>query len=464
MADLDTPEAVTTTTALSRLEKLGTDEYIIAFGPNGRQFFATPNGYSATQLPLKVLHDLSDARVRKVTWASYGSHAESWFFVYEMVDGTSTFRVGAAIPPALDQFIQKIKLIPHLLSALRVQLGDSNSFVAWSKTWWACHGIPKALEAELCQMSWTHMMTAAATRGSLQNELKQVAWHNDGSYYIESEQGHDWHFKSDTTQQAWDMLWRGRATPKELSELVVVALDPYAPVGETFALIKKQHGAQEAPFVIHFYEEPVYTTATADAAPVDSHLQCMEPKPDELKHFRWATSKRDGRPHRGDSRELALKKGQRVKVWDDKGRDWFIAEGRRGVKGWVHGSWLAFCGSKVHEDAQSTYKQFQEDMRRVLVPGQVCEFPALGEYMKACSHAGCELLKSHSQLGICVHELQTLLEGSGCYSYAWLKEERNVWHPDKFARYCHVEHREGLKACAQEVFVLYGVLMDMCTM
>lgn len=33
--------------ALGRLEKPKTDEYIIAFGPNGRQFFATPNGYSA---------------------------------------------------------------------------------------------------------------------------------------------------------------------------------------------------------------------------------------------------------------------------------------------------------------------------------------------------------------------------------------------------------------------------------
>jgi methylenetetrahydrofolate dehydrogenase (NADP+)/methenyltetrahydrofolate cyclohydrolase/formyltetrahydrofolate synthetase len=47
MANLDSPDAVMVSTALGRLEKLRTDEYIIAFGPNGRQFFATPNGYSA---------------------------------------------------------------------------------------------------------------------------------------------------------------------------------------------------------------------------------------------------------------------------------------------------------------------------------------------------------------------------------------------------------------------------------
>ena len=43
-----------------------------------------------------------------------------------------------------------------------------------------------------------------------------------------------------------------------------------------------------------------------------------------------------------------------------------------------------------------------------------------------------------------------------------MKEERIVWHPDKFARYCHTDHKEELKTYAQEMFVLYGVLMDMC--
>lgn len=46
-AALNSPEAVLTSIALNRLEKLSTDEYIIAFGPNRRQFFATPHGYAA---------------------------------------------------------------------------------------------------------------------------------------------------------------------------------------------------------------------------------------------------------------------------------------------------------------------------------------------------------------------------------------------------------------------------------
>ncbi|KZM27371.1 uncharacterized protein EKO05_0010475 [Ascochyta rabiei] len=460
MANLDPSEAVTIATALGRLDKLKTDEYITAFGPDGRQFFATPNGYSATQLPVEVLADLTTKRIKRVAWASYGSHTNSWFFAYEMVDGTCTFRVGAAVPPALDPFIEEIKPTPPLLTTLRVQLGDNNSFIAWSKTSWACHGIPAALEAELCQMSWTHMRSDTITRGLLQSEVKQATWHGDGSYYVESQEGRGWKFESDSTQQAWSRLWRGRPSRKELSELVLVAVDPHAPVGETFAFIKKQHDAQEAPFVVHFYGEPIYVTATPPTQ--DTRLQRVDITPDEPAHFRWATSKRDGRPHRGESRELELNKGQRIKVWDDKGRNWFIAEGRRGVKGWVHGSWLDLCGSKVHSDPQTTYLEFQEEMRRLLVPGQLHAFPRLHQYTNACSNAACAPLKSSTQLGICVHDLQTLLQGSGRYSCAWLKEERNVWHPDKFARFCVAGRKEQLKACAQEVFVLYGVLMDMC--
>lgn len=47
MAEVETSEAGLVSTALGRLETPATDNYIVAFGPNGRQFIATPNGYSA---------------------------------------------------------------------------------------------------------------------------------------------------------------------------------------------------------------------------------------------------------------------------------------------------------------------------------------------------------------------------------------------------------------------------------
>lgn len=194
----------------------------------------------------------------------------------------------------------------------------------------------------------------------------------------------------------------------------------------------------------------------------DTRLQVGERRPDKPKSFRWAMCKRGGRPHASDSWELELKKGQVVKVWEDRGSDWFVVEVQGGTRGWAHGSRLAFYGSKMHKDPHGTYLQFEEDMRKLLDPGQLRKFPPLSEYMDMCTESGCRPAKDDSRLGICVHDLQTLLQGSSCYCYEWLKEERNMWHPDKFARFCHPDHKEELKTSAQEVFVMYGVLMDTC--
>jgi hypothetical protein len=47
-------------TALARLEKLQPDKYIIAFGPGGKQFIGSPNGYSAYVHLFKALLKLTD--------------------------------------------------------------------------------------------------------------------------------------------------------------------------------------------------------------------------------------------------------------------------------------------------------------------------------------------------------------------------------------------------------------------
>ena len=47
MAAVETSDADLVSTALGRLDTPAIDNYIVAFGPNGRQFIATPNGYSA---------------------------------------------------------------------------------------------------------------------------------------------------------------------------------------------------------------------------------------------------------------------------------------------------------------------------------------------------------------------------------------------------------------------------------
>jgi methylenetetrahydrofolate dehydrogenase (NADP+)/methenyltetrahydrofolate cyclohydrolase/formyltetrahydrofolate synthetase len=64
-------------------------------------------------------------------------------------------------------------------------------------------------------------------------------------------------------------------------------------------------------------------------------------------------------------------------------------------------------------------------------------------------------------VGICAHDLKVLLAGSGDYSVAWLKDARNQWHPDRFGWYCAAESVGPLKAKAEQMFVLYGLVMEM---
>jgi methylenetetrahydrofolate dehydrogenase (NADP+)/methenyltetrahydrofolate cyclohydrolase/formyltetrahydrofolate synthetase len=111
-----------------------------------------------------------------------------------------------------------------------------------------------------------------------------------------------------------------------------VAIDACAPTSDTFAFVKRQKRGEEVHFILHFGQEPVH----ARLAPADRHLLPVTPEPKNT-HFVWATSMRTGRPHQ-DAWELNLKKGEKVKVLQDMGREWFVVEGRKGVKGWVHGS------------------------------------------------------------------------------------------------------------------------------
>lgn len=145
------------------------------------------------------------------------------------------------------------------------------------------------------------------------------------------------------------------------------------------------------------------------------------------------------------------------------GRNWHIAVIKRGVRGWVHGSWLEFGDGKVHTDSKAAYAQFMEDLERLLIPGEMRDFPMMTSYVNECARDECRLQKQDAcSLGICIHDLFVLLQGSGKVSYEWLKEGRNLWHPDRFARFCEPEQAERLKPMAEQMFVMYGVLMENC--
>ena len=236
--------------------------------------------------------------------------------------------------------------------------------------------------------------------------------------------------------------------------LQYVAIDAHAPTSDTFAFIKKQKTG-ETPFILHFGQEPIHARLSTR----DRRLQLAVPKVDD-NHFQWAVSTKAGRPHK-DTWELELKKGQRVRVVRDMGRDWYVVVGKKDIEGWVHGSWLDFSERRFLEDPKTVWLRFNDDVEKMLSSVPLSSFPTMADYVDACTRDECMPLKGDgSSLGICAHDLQVLLEGHGGYCFEWVKTARNMWHPDRFARHCMPEYAESLKAKAEQLFVLHGVVME----
>ncbi|KAF1950627.1 hypothetical protein CC80DRAFT_509566 [Byssothecium circinans] len=525
MAATVSPNAIHPSTVLSRLEPLGPDQYFIAFGPEGRQFCGTPNGYSATFLPSKVCEDILGGWVKKVVWASYGSEPDSYFICYEVRGGFPAHRSGAETPTSLDVFVSWATSSAssiHKPSALRVQLGEGRSWLAWTGALWASNLVPQPLLSTLCALSsfqhqdpklgpQKHMKLG--WRGTIQSGvLKNVAWHKNGTYYVMTDKQH-WDFKSEAVLKGWEELWNDGEEPSMLAH---VSFDAHSATGDTFAFIKTQQPGKEIEFVVRFGSESMVSRVedvpdpsgpseqvpdpsgpseqtpdikssepdgptntrfighSESTKPADDHLNASAsvplskgkqqavhvPKPSSgPQFFQWAFAKHNGRPHRHDTWELNLKKGEKLKVLKDMGKDWFVVLNGSKEKGWAHRTSLKFGETRPHADPREAYGRWAEDTEKMLRSGDMTSFPKLSDYMDACGRDACQQVKKEA-LGICAHDLHELLRGSGQYSLELLKTQRNNWHPDKFARFCRPEHRERLKVQAEALFVMFGVLMD----
>ncbi|KAJ4350046.1 uncharacterized protein N0V89_008667 [Didymosphaeria variabile] len=467
--------------ALTALEPLGLDQYCIAFGPGATQFCATPNGYSTTLLPRKVVKDLLGGQIKKVLYASFGSDVNSFFFTYQMKDGGVAHRAGRNLPKALRSFVDRVSASSkESASSLRVQLGANRSYVAWSGLLWVSKRIPKGLRTALFNISSTDFVEANGAPGVLQSgTLDNIAWHDSGNWYVKNRYDHLNNLVgrgARVLQGAWKDLWgnessQGLLLPHCYAELAYVAINAHSPTGGTFAFFKKIRDGHEAEFILRFEPEDVVSRLheKQDALPemreetsrASGQVVSVPKNLEGLQVFQWAISKHTGRSHAKDSWELDLKKGERVKILKYFGNDWFFVENRRGENGWVHKAWLDFQQMIPHVDPQEAYTQFTVDVEKMLKAGNICSFPDLSRYMSACTKDACSPLKKDTHcLGICIHDLHELMCGSGEYDLDRLKMERHKWHPDKFARYCHPDHRDTLREKAQAVFVLFGVLMD----
>ena len=92
-------------------------------------------------------------------------------------------------------------------------------------------------------------------------------------------------------------------------------------------------------------------------------------------------------------------------------------------------------------------------------PALIAEFPHLPVEVCNCEDTLCWSRKTQSGLFACRHDVETLLRGSGQYSWEWLRTERLPWHPDRFGRKCKPEMREMLILRAGEMFTIFEELI-----
>lgn len=343
-----------------------------------------------------------------------------------------------------------------LLGCLCVQLGKDGSFVVWSKTAWACFNVPKSLVDRLCQLSSGFRSYNGLTKGSFKGpSIKNIAWHQDGTCFLRTDGDQvSWLFCGEALNEAWEKLWSGTGVPglsrDQVAELAYVAIDPHAPTSTTFALIKKQQPAIGAPYTVHFHDQPVHYHLPVG----NRQLQVAKKIP--TGGFQWAVAKRSGRTH-ADAWEVEVKKGEKVKVWRDMGQDWWIIETKKGKTGYCHGSWLDF-GAVVQQEERGAHQRLLKDLAEQLELGLIKKFPSMADYVPVCAVAGCRAAAVLP--GVCVHNLAQMLQGSDRYSAEFLKKDRLAWHPDKFAKWCAPEAAKDLKAKAEQVFKLFGILLE----
>ncbi|PSN72426.1 hypothetical protein BS50DRAFT_484282 [Corynespora cassiicola Philippines] len=446
--------------AVANLFPLGVDEYFIAFSPSDTQFCGTPGGCSALRVPQQVAEQLLSGEVDRVTWAAFGSDPDSWFFLYEKSGRVFEAQYGQGTPLFLRGLVDQCN--PELLSSLRVQFGVSGSFVIWTNETWVSSGIPKVVQMTLRSVSANFQVFGQVCSGNFKmGALENLAWHRNGSFYIKTALTYYFDFCTAALKEAWDELWQTPDHSKRIDQswtdkTEYIAIDPYSADGDTFVLIKKQRpGEFLVDFILRF---PLGGTTSRLKGVASKEMTLTAHRQGPSKVLCWATSKDTGRPHTHELRELKLYKGEKLKVLQERGNNWYIIENQRGYRGWGHGTWLNFQ-DQVHAQA---FNDFKAVCRNIFSKPSTLEvFPNLSKFVNICKESGCQELKQgEAGAGICAHDLAALLRGSGEYDHELVKNHRNHWHPDKFARFCHPAAREGLKEKAGNVFKLFSVLLD----
>lgn len=207
------------------------------------------------------MEDLLGGEIKKVLRASFGSEVHSYFFTYEMGDGTIAHRAGADIPVILKSFVEGIPTTSKCRTSLRVALGANQSFVAWSGSLWTSSGIPDELFVTLHSLSSTKFKATVKSYGNLKlGALEEIGWHGNGSWHVKIEDLQLQTFTNRSVWKAWKDLWSDELSqewfgPHAITGQAVGTQTLVTGANELTEVVRRNQSALSHRWVVRFLQE-----------------------------------------------------------------------------------------------------------------------------------------------------------------------------------------------------------------
>ncbi|KAH6612058.1 hypothetical protein C7974DRAFT_90569 [Boeremia exigua] len=402
-----------------------------SFGWNDSFISKSYQGLRHRNLPTSLLALLATAS--EVHWASLGPVPESWLLSFKDASGRSSIRWGALIPPRLQAVLGKTWHSPHL----RFFLGPSDSFIVWHPELIRWASLPHSLEDSL--QSW---LTPSGWRVG---PPRLVTWGPEGAFFALSEygdvvyrlgDGDSWEMYSETVEE-----WKSEAG-FAWSEIACLALDPTT----TDQFIAVRNDGTWAGSIDDVNEDALedfvanYFTKAKKKSQPGPQPGAQVPQPPPV-------------PAQPDAATQAL-----YEQWATDTARKFAA------------ALAALTASPSAQSPNPSPSPSRPKPRKLQVrsasttaplPALLSAFPPLPRLPTPCTLLPCAATKAEpAGLRACKHDVETLLRGSGLYSYEWLRQERLRWHPDRFGRLCEVGWREEGRRVGGEMFKILGGLME----
>ncbi|KAF2753436.1 hypothetical protein EJ05DRAFT_505075 [Pseudovirgaria hyperparasitica] len=446
---------------------------IFALGPRGRYFYSKVCDETRPRvaeeevryfnlLPADIEEVLDSGTVTQVHWICFGPNHASFFFSYDSsVTGRCEFIFGdlpaflreTLLPTFPDEEKKHLRLVLGPVHESWVMWNSANPLLLYGKD------IPENLSSVLARwydgICWTRGPPAFIALGT------------DNAYLAANDGEAVWNIPKSFSllKDTWVSLW---AELGDFSAETILAAYMSPCLKDKFVIISRTKGGTEVgkSFMgisqgIKEAEKLLASYDHQEADPGNSH-------PGEGLSGHYYYIKR--RHMKREPRELDLHVGETIEVLQMSSNLWYLGRTLTGKTGYFPARCLGHSTSNATHAPPAVravaFSAWENNLKAILQEGGIKDFPYLPSHASICGLAACYAERRESDgLHVCRHDVEAFLRTSGCYDYAWLKTQRNLFHPDFFGRRCDADERirAALRRKAEKLFVIFGQLMETCS-